>query len=200
MNKKMVMAVGGLAAGGVAAVVADGAIQNTDYAKSDPEKTFYAKAGGGAAALVAGALLWKKYPLVGAALAMGGGVIAGKGYMDYSSYKSATAPPSVTVTPGAGGAPVTLTGPVVSGAPVQITAPSGGLPDAAGGSPVLIAGPQGVSSGLALGVSPSPLQLPQMAGQSGAAVRLGMSRQSGAAVRLGMNQSGAAVRLGLARR
>lgn len=187
-NKKMAMAVGGLAAGGVAAVVADGAIQNTDYAKSDPEKTFYAKAGGGAAALVLGAVLWKKYPLVGAALAMGGGVIAGKGYFDYQSYKEATAPPSVTFNPGSvspGGAPVTL------------TAPSGGIPNAAGGTPVLLAGPQGTSAGLTAGVSPMPMLLAN--NQSGAAVRLGLN-QSGAAVRLGLNQAGAAVRLGMARR
>lgn len=179
-NKKMAMAVGGLAAGGVGAVVLDGVIQNTDYAKSDPQNTMYAKAGGGAAAILAGALLWKKSPLVGALLAVGGGVIAGKGYMDYSAYKTATAPPSVSVNPGAGGAPITL------------TAPSGGVPVAMGGQPVLLSGPTGVTSGL--GMSP----MPGSQFQAGGAMRLA---QSGAAVRLGMGgQSGAAVRLGMARR
>lgn len=186
-NKKMAMAVGGLAAGGVAAVITDNAIQNTDYAKSDPEKTFYAKAGGGAVALVAGAMLWKKYPLVGAALAMGGGVIAGKGYFDYQSYKEATAPPSVTFNPGAANP---------GGAPVTLSAPSGGLP-ATGGVPVLLASPGGTTAGLTAGTGISAM--PGLLAQSGAAVRLGLN-QSGAAVRLGLNQAGAAVRLGMARR
>lgn len=187
-NKKMAMAVGGLAAGGVAAVVADSAIQNTDYAKSDPEKTFYAKAGGGAVAVVLGAVLWKKSPLVASALVMGGGVIAGKGYFDYQSYKEATAPPSVTFNPGSANP---------GGTPVTLSAPSGGLP-ATGGVPVLLASPGGTTAGLTAGTGVSAMP-GLLAGQSGAAVRLGLN-QSGAAVRLGLNQAGAAVRLGMARR
>lgn len=174
-NQKMAMAVGGLAAGGVGAVVLDGVIQNTDYAKTNPQQAFYAKAGGGAAAILAGAMLWKKSPLVGALLAVGGGVIAGKGYMDYSDAQKAAAPPTITVSPGGGGAPVTLTG--------------GSLPTVSG-TPVLIAG------GGATGISPMPGGTSVAPEQSGAALRF---RQSGAAVRLGLaNQSGAAVRLGLA--
>lgn len=185
-NKKLAMSVGGLAAGGVGAVVIDGMIQNTDYAKSDPQGAFYAKAGGGAAAIVAGALLWKKSPLVGALLAVGGGVIAGKGYFDWQSYREATAPPSVTIAPGSAG-----------GQPVTLSAPSGGLP-ATGGVPVLLAGPAGMTAGLSSpGVSAMPRPMLFAGPQSGAAVRLGMGRQSGAAVRLGMGQSGAAVRLGI---
>lgn len=181
-NKKMAMAVGGLAAGGVGAIVLDGAIQNSDFAKSDPQKTFYAKAGGGALAVVAGALLWKKSPLIGSLLAVGGGVIAGKGYFDYDAYQKATAPPSITLTPGGSG-----------GAPVTLSAPSGGIPST-GGSPVLLANTNGVSAGLQPpGLSPIPFMLPQSAG----AIRL---NQSGAAVRLGLSQAGAAVRLGMARR
>lgn len=186
-NKKMAMALGGAAAGGVGAVVIDGAIQNTDYAKGNPQNTFYAKAGGGVAAVLAGALVWRKSPLVGAILAVGGGVIAGKGYMDYSAYKEATAPTSLTVNPGA----------AIGGAPVTISAQQGGLPST-GGTPVLMASPGGVQSGLqaplSMGVSPPPLALPA---QSAGAMRLS---QSGAAVRLGLSQSGAAVRLGMARR
>ncbi len=186
VDKKVAMAVGGLAAGGVGALVLDSAIQNSDYAKSDPQKTFYAKAAGGGVALVAGLLTFKKHPLIGSLLAVGGGVIAGKGYFDYDAYQKATAPPSITVNPGGAG-----------GAPVTLSAPSGGIPAAAGGgAPVLIAGPAGVTAGLSQpGLSPAPLALPQ----AGGSVRLGS--QSGAAVRLGMGgQSGAAVRLGLARR
>jgi len=184
-DKKMAMALGGAAAGGVGAVVLDGAIQNTDYAKGDPKSAFYAKAGGGAAAIVAGALVWKKSPLVGAILAVGGGVIAGKGYMDYSAYQAATAPTSITVNPGA----------ALGGAPVTLSAQQGGLPST-GGSPVLMASPTGVQSGLRAtpGVSPMPLSLPA---QSAGAMRFS---QSGAAVRLGLSQAGAAVRLGMARR
>lgn len=186
-NKKMAMTVGGLAAGGVGVVLLDNAIQSTDYAKTNPDQAYYAKLGGGAASVALGIYAITRpsatAKLIGGLLLAGGGVIAGKGYLDHDAYVKATAPPSITFTPGSAG-----------GAPVTLSAPSGGLP-ATGGVPVLLAGPGGTTSGLSAGVSP----MPQLLAQSGAAMRLGMG-QAGAAMRLGMSQAGAAMRLGMARR